>query len=247
MVDGYWGHERYSNGVEIQGSLDEAPEGLGIDVCDSNVNEDEMYWGEVYETGEPVIVKDGSAEFGNAAPANLLAYEIFSDTEINVPDVGYSAERDEIYMEVLNGYDGTVSALDDGEQTEFLQHVAAKALIGDPDIMHNIGRVDDGYALIDPDQAGAPIHTFEDSIHDYLEIVNSGTSFNISHQDFYRALESVAREVGEGCLETSLDGLQAFNEDIPVYANFEPEFVRENFRAAWEGSAEAPKAERTMV
>ena len=142
MVEAYWGHERYSNGVEIHGSLDEAPEGLGIDVCDSNINEDEMYWGEAYETGEPVIVKDGSAEFGNAAPANLLAYELFSDTEINVPDIGYSAERDEIYMEVLDSYDGTVSALGEGSQEEFLEHVAAKTLIGDPDIMHNVGKVE---------------------------------------------------------------------------------------------------------
>ncbi|MFB6174854.1 MAG: hypothetical protein ABEJ87_02665 [Candidatus Nanohalobium sp.] len=59
--------------MEIQGSLDRAPEGLGINVCDSNVNEDEMYWGKTYDTGEPVLVKDGSVEFGNAAPANLLA------------------------------------------------------------------------------------------------------------------------------------------------------------------------------
>lgn len=247
MVEGYWGHEEYSNGVKIQGSLAEAPEGLGIDVCDSNVNEDDMYWGEAYETGEPVIVKDGSAEFGNAAPANLLAYELFSDTEVNVPDVGYSAERDEIYMEVLNGYDGTVSALDEGGEDEFLEHVAANALIGDSDLMHNIGKVDDGYGLIDPDQAGAPVQTFKDSIFDYLDIMNSGTSFNISHQDFQDAMERVSREVGESRLEASLEKLEPFKEDMPVYANFEPEFIRDNFMSAWGDSSQSAEAERTMV
>jgi hypothetical protein len=247
MVEGYWGHEEYSNGVEIHGSIDEAPEGLGIDVCDSNVNEDKMYWGEVYQTGEPVIVKDGYAEFGNAAPANLLAYDLFSDTEINVPDVGYSAEEEEIYMEVLNGYNGTVPALDEGNQEEFLEHVAAKALIGDSDFMHNIGKADGGYAMIDPDKAGAPMHTFEDSLFGYIEVVNSGTEFNISHRDFQHALRSVAREVGEERLETSLDRLKAFKDDILAYANFEPEFVRDNFGVAWESSGEVPEAERPLA
>jgi hypothetical protein len=247
MVEGYWGHERYSDGVEIRGTLDEAPEGLGIDVHDSNVNEDQMYWGEAYETGEQVIVKDGSAEFGNAAPANLLAYELFSDTEINVPDVGYSAERDEIYMEILNGYDGTVAALDEGSQEEFLEHVAAKALIGDRDLMHNIGKADEGYALIDPDQAGAPIHTFEDSLFDYIQLINSGTSFNISHQDFQDAMGKVFREVGEGRLEASLSKLEPFKEVIPAYANFEPDFVRDNFRSARDTSEGSEVIERSSV
>lgn len=247
MVEGYWGHEGYSSGVEIRGSLDEAPEGLGVEVSDSNVNGDDMYWGEVYETGEPVVVKDGSVEFGNAAPANLLSYELFSDTKINVPDVGYSAERDEIYMEVLNDYDGTVSVLDEGEQDEFLLHLAAKALIGDPDIMHNVGRVEDGYALIDPDQAGAPIHTFEDSIFDYIEMVNSGTSFDISQKDFRKALGRISDEVGEDHLEASLNSLEPFRDEIPAYANFEPEFIRDNFRSTYEESSDISQAERPPV
>lgn len=247
MVGGYRGHEPYSEGVEIQGNLAEAPEGLGINVCDSNVNEDDMYWGEVYRNGEPVLIKEGSTEFGNSPPANLLAYELFSDTAINVPNVGYSAERDKVYMEVLNGYDGTVRAIGNGKQEEFLDHVAAKALIGDSDFMHNVGKTDDGYALIDPDQAGAPLHTFEESLFDYIEMVNSGTSFNISHQDLQKALERVSREVGEGRLEASLDKLEPFKDELPAYANFEPEFIRGNFRSAMEDSGPLSEGQRSLV
>lgn len=150
-------------------------------------------------------------------------------------------------MEVLDSYDGTVRAIGEGEQEEFLKHVAGMALIGDTDFMHNIGKADDGYALIDPDQAGAPIQTFEEGLFDYLEMINSGTEFNISQQDFQQALESVAREVGEGHLEASLERLEVFKEDIPAYANFEPEFIRDNFRSAWESSGEAVEAERPLV
>ena len=247
MVDGYWGHEAYSEDVEVQGSLDEAPEGLGIDVCDSNVNEDDMYWCKVYETGEPVLVKDGSAEFGNAPPANLLAYELFSDTEINVPDIGYSSEKDEVYMEVLDSYDGSVSALDGGDKDEFLKHVAGKALIGDSDFMHNIGKTDSGYALIDPDQAGAPLSTFEDDLAGYLSMVRSGTSFDISKNDVEEALQDVSMNVGLEKVEAVLDELEPFTDEIPDYANFEPEFILDNFRAVQGGSKELVGSGRPVV
>lgn len=239
MVEGYWGHEDYSGGVEVRGSIADAPERLGINVCDSNVNEDSIYWGEVYETGEPLLVKEGSVQFGNAPPANLLAYELFSDTEVTVPDVGYSAEDDEIYMEILNSYDASTQAIGEGEQEEFLEHVAAKALIGDSDFMHNIGKVDDGYALIDPDQAGAPLHTFEDTVSSYLQMINSGTSFSISHQDFEEALARVSAEIDLQDLEGTLSRLEAFKDDIPAYANFEPEFIQGNFESA-SGSSGSP-------
>jgi len=247
MVGGYWGHEDYSSGVEVQGSLDTVPEDLGIDVHDSNVNEDDIYWAEACETGEAVLVKDGDVEFGNAPPANLLAYELFSDTDITVPDVGYSAERDEVYIEILEGYDGTVQSIGEGNQSDFMKCVAAKALIGDPDLMHNIGKVEDGYALIDPDQAGAPIFTFEEDVFDYLEVINSGTSFDISRQDFREAVEKVSGKVGEGRLEASLEKLEVFKESIPAYANFEPDFIRGNFRSASEGFQKIKTEERPLV
>ncbi|MFB6174855.1 MAG: hypothetical protein ABEJ87_02670 [Candidatus Nanohalobium sp.] len=149
-------------------------------------------------------------------------------------------------MEALNSYSKAVSTIGEGEQEEFLDHVAAKALIGDSDFMHNFGRLEGGYALIDPDQAGAPIQTFENKIFDYLEVVNSGTSFNVSHQDFQDALGRVFREAGEQHLEDSLSKLEAFKDDIPAYANFEPVFVRENFRSA-PNSGEVTGAERPRV
>ncbi|PSH01122.1 MAG: hypothetical protein BRC26_04330, partial [Nanohaloarchaea archaeon QH_8_44_6] len=173
--------------------------------------------------------------------------ELFSDTDITVPDVGYSAERDEVYIEILEGYDGTVRSIGKGDQGEFLKCVAAKALIGDPDLMHNIGKLEDGYAVIDPDQAGAPIHTFEKDVFDYLEVINSGTSFDISRQDFREAVKKVSGRVGEGRLEASLEKLEVFKESIPAYANFEPDFIRGNFRSASEGFPEIRKGERPPV
>lgn len=247
MVEGYWGHESYSHGVEVYGPVSEAPEGLGVDICDSNVNEDEMYWGEAYETSEAVLVKDGAVEFGNAPPANLLAYELFADTDINVPNVGYSGEKDEVYIELLEGYDGAISALGEGEKEEFLEHVAGKALMGDPDFMHNVGKTGSGYALIDPDQAGAPLSTFEGDLAMYLSMVESGTSFDISKNEFEQALEDVSGKVGLEDVEESLDKLEPFVGSIPEYANFEPEFIIDNFRSVQKGSIEVLEIERPLV
>jgi hypothetical protein len=234
MVEGYWGSEAYSAGVQGRRSLEDAPPELDVDIDGSCANSDSIYWGEACHNEEPVLVKDGSVEFENAPPANLLAYELFSGTEVKAPEVGYSAEEDEIYIKVLEGHTPAATALEAGYKEDFLRQVAAKALIGDPDFGGNVGKTSEGYALIDPDQAGVPINTFKEDLFDYLRFASSGTSVDISPSDFRHALRSVYRCVGENDLEETLTDLEVFEDDIPAFANFEPDFIMDNFAAASE-------------
>lgn len=235
MAEGYWGDQRYEAGVDVRGALSEVPDEFGVEVCGSNINEDLIYWGKTYETGEPVIVKDGSIDSGNAVPSNLFMYEIFSETSVKVPDVGYSEEKGQIYVEILEGYDGSRKGLKGGNREDLLECIAAKALMGDSDFMHNIGLVKDRYAVIDPDRAGAPDFTVEEDVSRYLETLNKGASFDLEKSEVKEAMERVSNQIGSEDLDCFLSSLSPLEEEIPDYANFEQEFLRDNFRKAAEG------------
>ena len=231
-VEGYWGHDDYSEGVEISGSFDDVPESLDLDVSASNTNSDSMYWGETYD-GESVLIKDGSADFGNAVPANLFLYSVFKDTCVDVPKTGYSEESNLLYIEPLDGLDTSVEGLDQGDKTELLESVAAKALIGDSDFVRNIGYIaeEDSYAVIDPDRAGAPLSSIEDEILDFIESMNRMTSMEVDRSEFMGAVDKVSGEVDQDDLRQSLSELRPLTEDLPFYANFEESFIMDNFRS----------------
>lgn len=235
MVEGYWGDDRYSEGVEVIGSLSEAPDELGLEPCCSNVNDEYMYWGKAYGNSEPVVIKDGSVESGNTVPANLFMYEVFRDTSVTVPDVGYSADQNRIFMEVLEGYDPSFEVLEKGDEDELAYCIAAKALMGDPDLMHHIGVSDGGYALIDPDRAGIPDFRIEEAVSNYIREVNRKTSLEMEMDDVEDAMHRLSLQVGIEDLDNTLQRIEPLEHQTPTYANFEAEFLSDNFRKAADG------------